>query len=103
MAYARGTGGWVGAFVRNSGYLRKWLILGVAIGVIAGLGAVVFSLALEYAGRYLLDDLGGYQPPTPAAEGGSAGSRGFSRAWAIPLVTFGGALVSAFLVAEVAP
>ena len=37
-------GGRLGAFVRESGYLRKWLILGVAIGVIAGLGAVVFYL-----------------------------------------------------------
>ena len=36
----------LGAFVRNSGYLRKWLVLGVAIGVIAGLGAVGFYLAL---------------------------------------------------------
>ena len=25
-------GGRLGAFVRESGYLRKWLILGVAIG-----------------------------------------------------------------------
>ena len=93
----------MGAFVRNSGYLRKWLILGVAIGVIAGLGAVVFYLALKYAGEYLLGDLGGYRPPTPAAEGGERGSTGFDRAWAIPLVTFGGALVSAFIVARFAP
>jgi CIC family chloride channel protein len=103
MAQARGTGGWVGAFVRNSGYLRKWLILGVSIGVIAGLGAVVFYLALKYAGEYLLGDLGGYRPPTAAAEGGERGSTGFDRAWAIPLITLGGALVSAFIVAKFAP
>ena len=42
------SGGRLGAFVRSSGYLRKWLILGIAIGVIAGLGAVVFYLALKY-------------------------------------------------------
>ena len=51
-------GGRLGAFVRDSGYIRKWLILGVAIGIIAGLGAVVFYLALEHAGQFLL----GYQP-----------------------------------------
>jgi CIC family chloride channel protein len=102
MAEARATGGRVGAFVRNSGYLRKWLILGVAIGTIAGLGAVVFFLALEWAGEYLLGDLGGYRPPTPASEGG-VGATGFQRAWAIPLVTLGGALVSAFIVAKFAP
>ncbi len=103
MAQARSTGGWVGAFVRNSGYLRKWLILGISIGVIAGLGAVVFYLALKYAGQFLLGDLGGYRPPTAAADGGDRGSTGFDRAWAIPLVTFGGALVSAFIVAKFAP
>lgn len=91
------------AFIRNSGYLRKWLILGVAIGIIAGLGAVIFYLALKYAGEFLLGDLGGYRPPAPAAEGGARGSTGFERAWAIPLVTFGGALVSAFIVAKFAP
>lgn len=102
MPDARTTGGRVGAFVRNSGYLRKWLILGVAIGVIAGLGAVIFYLALRYAGEYLLGDLGGYRPPTAASEGG-LGATGFARAWAIPLVTTGGALVSAFIVAKFAP
>jgi CIC family chloride channel protein len=35
-------------------------VLGIAIGLIAGLGAVVFYLALEYAGKFLLGDLGGY-------------------------------------------
>lgn len=30
----------IAAFVRDSGYLRKWLLLGVAIGVVAGPGAV---------------------------------------------------------------
>src|SRR6478609_1365257 len=97
------TRGGVGAVVRNSGYLRKWLILGVAIGVIAGLGAVVFYLLLHYAGEFLLGYLGGYHPPTAAAEGGSRDSTGFDRAWAIPLVTFGGALVSALIVAKFAP
>ena len=45
MAEAPGgskAGGRLGELLRDSGYLRKWLILGVAIGIIAGLGAVVF-------------------------------------------------------------
>ncbi len=92
-----------GAFVNRSGYLRKWLILGIAIGVIAGLGAVTFSLALDYAGKFLLGYLADYHIPKPAGEGGADGSPNFPRAWAIPLVTFGGALVSALLVAKFAP
>lgn len=93
----------VGAFVRNSGYLRKWLMLGVAIGVIAGLGAVVFYLALKYTTEFLLGYLAGYDVPTPYGDGGSAGSSGFTRPWAIPLVTTFGALVSAAIVTKFAP
>ena len=93
----------VGEFVRRSGYLRKWLILGIAIGVIAGLGAVLFYLALEHASQFLLGYLGGYDPPTAAGDGGHRGSTGFERPWAIPLVTFAGALVSALIVAKFAP
>lgn len=96
-------GGWLGTFIRNSGYLRKWLILGVAIGVIAGLGAVVFYLALKYTGEFLLGYLGGYDVPTPTGDGGSRGSTGFDRPWAIPLITTGGALLSAAIVAKFAP
>ncbi len=98
-----GAGGHLGAFVRESGYLRKWLILGVSIGIIAGLGAVVFFLALKYTGEFLLGTLGGYQQPQSTGDGGGSGSPGFSRPWAIVLIAFGGALVSAFIVAKFAP
>ena len=93
----------LGSFIRQSGYLRKWLILGISIGIIAGLGAVVFYLALDYAGRFLLGYLGGYDVPTAGRRRRLPGSPGFDRPWAIPLVTFGGALVSAWLVAKFAP
>lgn len=96
-------GGRVGVFVRESGYLRKWLILGIAIGIIAGLGAVVFFLALKYAGEYLLGVLGGYQPPQAIGDGGGTAPGDFRRPWAIPLIVFGGALVSALIVARFAP
>lgn len=91
------------AFIRTSGYLRKWLILGIAIGIIAGLGAVVFFLMLKYSGEFLLGYLGGYHVPTAFGDGADRGSPHFTRAWAIPLITFGGALVSALVVARFAP
>jgi CIC family chloride channel protein len=93
----------LGAVIRNSGYLRKWLVLGIAVGVIAGLGAVVFYLALRYTSEFLLGHLAGYDIPTPLSEGNDPGSSGFSRPWAIPLVTTGGALLSALVVAGLAP
>ncbi len=96
-------GGPLGVFIRDSGYLRKWLILGISIGIIAGLGAVTFYLALDYTGKFLLGYLAGYQIPKPFGDGGQQGSPGFVRPWAIPLVTSAGALVSAWIVAKFAP
>jgi CIC family chloride channel protein len=96
-------GGRFGASIRESGYLQKWLLLGVTIGIIAGLGAVVFYVLLRYTGDFLLGYLAGYRIPTPVGEGGSRGSAGFARPWAIPLVSTGGALLSAFIVAKLAP
>jgi CIC family chloride channel protein len=103
VAPAAAAGGRFGASIRKSGYLQKWLLLGLTIGIIAGLGAVVFYLALKYTGDFLLGYLAGYHIPTPVGEGGSRGSTGFARPWAIPLVTTGGALLSAFVVAKLAP
>jgi CIC family chloride channel protein len=96
-------GGRLGRFVRNLEYVEKWLLLGIVVGVIAGLGAVVFYLALKYTGQFLLGYVAGYHLPTPKAEGGSAGSAHYARPWALPLVTTAGALVSALIVAKFAP
>lgn len=97
----RGLGTRIGVWL--TGYTRTWLVLGVAVGVIAGLGATVFLVALEWTGRLLLEGLGGYTPPQAFGDGGGAGSTGFDRGWAIPLVVAGGALLSAVLVTRFAP
>ena len=68
---------WAGASINRAGYLRKWLTLGIAIGLIAGAGAVVFYLALDYAGQFLLGYLAGYQIPQPKGDGGNPGSHGY--------------------------
>ena len=88
-------GGRLGRFVRNLEYLYKWLLLGVIIGVVAGLGAVGFYLALRYTTHFLLGYVAGYHLPTPLVEGGSPGGPHYQRPWALPLVTTAGALVSA--------
>lgn len=96
-------GGRLGATLRQAGYLHKWLLLGTTIGVISGLGAVVFYLALKYTNEFVLGYLAGYHIPTPVGEGGSHGSDRFVRPWAIPLMTTGGAALSALIVAKFAP
>ncbi len=93
----------LGAWIERSSYLRKWVVLGGAIGLIAGLGAVVFYNALLISTHFFLGTLAGYRVPTPAGEGNGAGSGYFARPWAIPLVVALGGLLSGVLVFFVAP
>jgi len=93
----------VAGWVTTTTYLQRWLVLGTAIGAIAGLGAVVFYDLLGVATHVFLRDLVGYQVPTPAGEGLARASRSFARAWSLPLVVGGGGLVSGLLVFRLAP
>ena len=90
---------WLG----GASYLQKWLVLGVLIGAMAGIGAIVFYEALLGATHLFLGVLAGYHVPTPAGEGGHAASASFSRPWALPLVVGLGALLGAILVFRFAP
>jgi len=78
-------------------------VLGIAIGIIAGCGAIVFDEALQAATALFLHLLAGYRVPTPFLEGGVAPGAGPSRPWALPLIAAGGALLGAVLVYRVAP
>jgi chloride channel protein, CIC family len=100
---ARGTAAAVGRWIRSASYLQRWIILGVTIGAIAGLGAVVFYEALRLCTHFFLETLAGYTVPTPAAEGHVAGSAHAARPWALPLVAGGGAFLGAVLVYRFAP
>ena len=91
------------ARVKDWNYLRKWLVLGVLIGIVAGLGAIAFILALEGSSKLLLETLGGYEPPLPAGEGNRLAAGTFTRPWAIPLVVALGGLISGVLVFRFAP
>jgi H+/Cl- antiporter ClcA/K+/H+ antiporter YhaU regulatory subunit KhtT len=89
--------------VTSATYTQKWLVLGTVVGVIAGLGAVIFYEALRLATYVFLQVLAGYRVPLPVSEGGTLASSHFARPWAIPLIACGGALVGAILVFAIAP
>jgi H+/Cl- antiporter ClcA/CBS domain-containing protein len=93
----------IGRWLASATYTQKWLVLGTIVGIIAGLGAVVFYEALRLATYVFLQVLAGYRVPLPASEGGAVASSYFARPWAIPLIACVGALAGAVLVFAVAP
>jgi H+/Cl- antiporter ClcA len=89
--------------VAAASYLKKWIVLGVIIGAVAGCGAIVFYEALVASTHFFLGVLVGYRVPTPIGEGGQAASASAGRPWALPLVAGAGALLGAVLVFRIAP
>lgn len=88
--------------IHAASYLRRWVVLGAGIGVVGGLGAIIFYTALDMASRFFLGVLAGYAPPTPAGEGGAPITDAL-RPWAIPLVVGLGGLISGIIVFRFAP
>lgn len=88
--------------LRSAEYLRKWVILGALIGLISGLGAVVFFDALGLATRAFLGVLAGFVPPAPLGEG-SAPITSATRPWVLPLVVGLGGLLAGVIVFRFAP
>jgi CIC family chloride channel protein len=83
-------------------YFTRWAILGILVGVVAGLAAISFFWLLETGTRLFLGHLVGYLPPSPAGEGNAAGTA-MQRPWALPLVVALGGLLSGLIVFLLAP
>jgi CIC family chloride channel protein len=89
--------------------LIRAIWLGVLIGTVAGVGAIVFFESIDLASEHLLGTLTGYHPPEPLGEGGKLAadglleSEGPTRLWALPLVLGAGGLVAGLIVFTFAP
>lgn len=95
------------AFLENANltstrYLLKWLLLGSLIGVVAGLGAVAFMRAIDFATEVFLGGIAGYSPPSPIGEGDPTRSDP-ERSWLLPLILGLGGLISGLIVFRFAP
>ncbi|MGC8932261.1 MAG: chloride channel protein [Candidatus Methanodesulfokora sp.] len=85
-------------------YLESWLVCSILIGVIAGLGAILFSELLELATNFFLAYIVNYKPPAPAGEGITAIPDFSSVRWGLfPAVTAMGGLISGIIVYSFAP
>jgi chloride channel protein, CIC family len=86
----------------SSRFLLKWIVIGSLIGVVAGLGALAFSWAIEFSTDLFLGHGAGYIPPMPVGEG-DTGIMEIGRPWMIPVVTTLGGLLAGFIVFRWAP
>ncbi len=82
----------------------RWLLLFIIIGLIAGLGAVLFHTLCELGMHYFLDGLAGYRPSAPAGEQPLLPhtQTEFNR-WILLILPAVGGLVSGFIVYTWAP
>lgn len=82
--------------------LAKWLGLGLAIGVVAGLGAIVFTWSIDFCTHLFLGNIAGYVPPSALGEGTQPVMPAL-RPWLFPIILTVGGLISGFIVYRFAP
>ncbi len=82
----------------------KWFVLSGIIGIVAGLGAIVFQLASQTVLHFTLVMMAGYTPPEPAGEHPFYAHQPQTLSpWRIVLVMAAGGLVSGLIVYTFAP
>ena len=59
----------------------KWLALGIVVGAMTGLGAVLFYVSIEWLQHLLLTTWAGFSLPVPAGENLFSGEAGTFRPW----------------------
>src|SRR4051812_47616539 len=105
-ARERGPGRWLRRLVRSSprGVHRtgRWLVLGSLVGVVSGIGAIVFQFIFSVCSHLLIERMGGFRAPVAGDEGGGM-PFGPLAAWRLPLVAAFGGLLSGLLVYWLAP
>ncbi|HVX86140.1 MAG TPA: chloride channel protein [Phycisphaerae bacterium] len=77
--------------------------LSLLVGVVAGLGAVIFSFLLDLMNSAAMIHLAGYVMPQPGAEGGTAILQPPLRRWVLLLLPAAGGLLSGLLIYTFAP
>jgi chloride channel protein, CIC family len=102
-AARRGRGRPVQRYSRYSrAYFQRWLLLGTLIGIVAGVGAIVFFSAIALCTHLFLGLGAGFFPPNPASEGATV-LRPIARPWLLPIITTLGGLVTGIIVFSLAP
>jgi CIC family chloride channel protein len=82
----------------------KWFFLSTLIGIVAGLGAYVFHMAILVVAHYALGETAGFMPPETAGERAifPPPTKELQVWWILPVIIVGGA-ASGFLIYTFAP
>ena len=82
----------------------KWSLYFVLIGIIAGVGSIIFHYLCDFGMHYFMDMLAGYRPDAPAGEHHilPPTSTPFNK-WVLLILPAAGGLLSGFLVYTFAP
>ena len=82
----------------------KWTLYFIAIGLIAGLGSIVFHYLCLLGSHYFMDMMAGYRPPSPAGEHHllAPTNQPFNR-WILLILPALGGIFSGWLVYTFAP
>ena len=83
----------------------RWLLLCISVGLLAGLGAIIFHFLCHFGHFFFLDYLAGYKPSHPAGDPPLFHFHGSSefRRWVLWIVPAIGGLLSGLLVAIFCP
>ncbi len=60
----------LGGFTARTGflYLRKWTVVSIATGIVAGIGALALIQGIDFFTKLFLVTIAGYTPPLPGGE-----------------------------------
>jgi len=83
-------------------YFKKWTILGLLIGIVAGFGSIIFFLMIQYSTQFFLGFGAGFIPPN-ADQLNSSYSFVAQRPWMFPFITGGGGLLVGLIISKFAP
>ncbi len=85
-------------------FLRKWGLIGILIGIAAGVGALALTWAISVVSHFALGTIVGHTPPLPGGEGGTDQYVfHMARPWLLPVVTATAGLVGGLLTWTFAP
>ena len=95
-------------FLKFADYLNiraagKWLIYGVLIGIVAGLGALLFYYLLKLSQHFFLNFIGGFYPPLPACEAGEIAPGVYGKRWILALIPVLGGIIAGIIIYTFAP